>query len=72
MDVKIAASSVALMLQISDDNPDAPFTVTEGLGLRGMRERARAVGGTLTTFRGQRGGFVVQAQLPLQFAAVLP
>jgi len=72
VDVTIAAGSAALVLQISDDNPDAPDTVTEGLGLRGMRERARAVGGTLTTFRSPRGGFVVQAELPLQSAGVLP
>jgi len=37
-----------------------------GHGLIGMRERARACGGELTTHRRVDGGFVVQAILPLE------
>lgn len=36
-----------------------------GNGIRGMRERAAAVGGTLSTGHGTDGGFVVRAALPL-------
>ncbi|MFI5933702.1 sensor histidine kinase [Actinoplanes sp. NPDC051494] len=37
-----------------------------GHGLIGMRERARACGGELTTHRSENGGFVVLAILPLE------
>lgn len=36
-----------------------------GLGLRGMRERIGAVGGTVTAGRRERGGFMVRATVPL-------
>lgn len=35
-----------------------------GLGLRGMRERVGAVGGTLFAGRRERGGFMVRARIP--------
>jgi signal transduction histidine kinase len=37
-----------------------------GHGLIGMRERAIACGGTLTTERSPAGGFVVRATIPVQ------
>ena len=36
-----------------------------GLGLRGMRERIGAVGGTVLAERRERGGFMVRARVPL-------
>lgn len=36
-----------------------------GNGLRGMRERARLLGGSLTAGPGPHGGFVVLAALPI-------
>ena len=36
-----------------------------GLGLRGMRERVGAVGGTVETMRREGGGFLVRARVPL-------
>src|SRR5699024_1953985 len=36
-----------------------------GLGIAGMRERIGAVGGTLTTGKRERGGFMVRATVPL-------
>ena len=40
-----------------------------GLGLRGMRERIGAVGGSVVTERRERGGFLVRARVPLVGAA---
>ena len=37
----------------------------EGNGIRGMRERAKAVGGTLRLLVGEPSGLVVRADLPL-------
>ncbi|GGR58346.1 sensor histidine kinase [Streptomyces roseolus] len=39
-------------------------TVNGGTGIRGMAERARALGGTLTAGPADGGGFVVEARLP--------
>ncbi|MHA3723929.1 histidine kinase [Leucobacter sp. HY1910] len=39
-----------------------------GLGLRGMRERVGAVGGTVETMRREGGGFLVRARVPLGVA----
>lgn len=41
----------------------------QGIGLIGMRERAVAVGGQLTAGPSPAGGFLVEAQLPLQESA---
>lgn len=55
-------------ITITDDGegarraPDHP----PGYGLIGMRERAIAAGGDLSTGRRSEGGFRVRAQLPLQ------
>lgn len=37
-----------------------------GLGLRGMRERVGAVGGTVAAERREQGGFIVRARVPLR------
>jgi len=54
----------------------APAGVTvehqPGHGLRGMRERALALGGTLHASPGAAGGFVVSARLPLGVARTPP
>ena len=54
----------------------APAGVTvehqPGHGLRGMRERALALGGTLHASPGAAGGFVVSARLPLGVAQTPP
>ncbi|MBG0566315.1 sensor histidine kinase [Actinoplanes sp. NEAU-A11] len=44
--------------------PAGPETVDDGNGLRGMAERAAAVGGSVTTGSGPDGGFRVEARLP--------
>lgn len=57
----------AVGLTIADNGRGAPDTPDEGLGtgLRGMRERAAMLGGTLTAGNRPEGGFEVQAHLPV-------
>lgn len=57
-----------LTVEISDDGRGAPahrpHAASGGNGLPGMRERASALGGTLSVCTGERDGFRVQAHLP--------
>ena len=46
--------------------PGAPAADAGGRGLIGMRERAEALGGTVTARPGADGGFVVRAVLPVE------
>ncbi|MFC9687814.1 histidine kinase [Kribbella sp. NPDC056951] len=58
------------------ENGQATGTATSGQGgqrgVAGMRDRAQAVGGTLTAGPGPDGGWQVRATLPLAAAAPLP
>ncbi|MGW3344435.1 sensor histidine kinase [Nonomuraea rubra] len=51
------------------ENDGEPGTPGPGMGLIGMRERAVAVGGSLTAGPGEHGGFAVRAELPAGAAA---
>jgi signal transduction histidine kinase len=76
--VRLAYAPDHLVVEVSDDGRGAspvPGTAAPlrpaggpsplgGNGLRGMRERAEAVGGRLETGPGHSGGFVVRALLP--------
>ncbi|MFC4560340.1 sensor histidine kinase [Nocardiopsis mangrovi] len=54
-----------VVVEITDDGPARPGQVpAEGNGIAGMRERARAVGGSLTAGPRPGGGFAVRAELP--------
>jgi signal transduction histidine kinase len=53
----------SIVLEVADDGPPVGALV-EGYGLRGMRERAQAVGGTLTAASGHTG-FRVRLEVPL-------
>lgn len=55
----------AVTLRVEDDGPAAAGPVTPGMGLIGMRERAVAVGGSLTAGPRAEGGFAVRAELPV-------
>lgn len=63
----------ALHLSVSDDGaagearatPSGTSTAASGAGIRGMRERAEALGGELTA-ESEDGGFAVRAVLPLR------
>jgi signal transduction histidine kinase len=55
-----------LRLQVADRGPGANGTAPgEGHGLVGMRERVKVHGGELHAGTADRGGFVVDAKLPL-------
>jgi signal transduction histidine kinase len=53
-----------LTLSVTDDGRGGPVR-DEGMGLRGMRERAEALGGTLYAGPQPGGGFGVTVELPL-------
>ncbi|MEU9337697.1 sensor histidine kinase [Streptomyces sp. NPDC048290] len=54
-----------LRVEIADDGHGGPSPGTaQGTGISGMRERARALGGELTTGPRPGGGFTVRARLP--------
>jgi signal transduction histidine kinase len=74
-DVVVDYHPDALEIRVTDSGrgpvPAKPGSAVEhqpGHGLRGMRERAHALGGTLRVGPGAAGGFVVAARLPLEVA----
>lgn len=57
----------AVEVEISDDGVIQKLTASQsapGLGVRGMRERIGAVGGTVTHGRREHGGYIVRAHVP--------
>jgi signal transduction histidine kinase len=65
VDVELDYADDALRLRIRDNGPGPPPTPPAGgHGLLGMRERAAAVGGQLSTGPAAGGGFLVVASLP--------
>jgi signal transduction histidine kinase len=63
--VRIQYGEQSLVLQIDDNGDCLTAPPTEGNGISGMRERATALGGTLTANRTPAGGLRVTATLPL-------
>jgi signal transduction histidine kinase len=63
--VRIQYAEDSLVLQVDDDGSSLSGAPREGNGIIGMRERATALGGTLTTTRTPTGGLRIVAQLPL-------
>ena len=62
--VRVSREAGMLTIDVSDDGP-ATSVPLDGNGIRGMRERARAVGGTLTVSVREPSGLLVRANLPL-------
>src|SRR4051794_22233608 len=62
--VRLGYGADALSVQVDDDGRggDAP----QGTGIRGMTERARALGGELTAAPREGGGYRVRARLPVR------
>jgi signal transduction histidine kinase len=59
----------ALNMGIRDDGPGPAPGGSDGNGLLGMRERATMIGGTVRTGPAQGGGFLVEAELPIESAS---
>jgi signal transduction histidine kinase len=69
VDVELDYTGAELLLSVRDNGPGPPETPGSGNaggghGLSGMRERAAAVGGELSTGPAPGGGFRVEARLP--------
>ncbi|MFG2246617.1 sensor histidine kinase [Spirillospora sp. NPDC048823] len=61
--VRIERGQRAVLIDVADDGRGGAADAMGG-GVRGMRERARALGGELTAGPGPDGGFLVRACLP--------
>jgi signal transduction histidine kinase len=81
--IRVGPDDGALVIEVEDDGAERPGSSRGGggggSGIRGMTERAAALGGELTA--GPRpwkgggevgGGFAVRARLPLEPGPVLP
>ncbi|MEV4764895.1 sensor histidine kinase [Micromonospora chokoriensis] len=62
--VRVRSDSDDVLVEVEDDGTGAPGA--PGSGILGMHERARALGGSLTTGTRPDGGFRVHARLPLR------
>jgi signal transduction histidine kinase len=69
--VRLGYTDDGLSIQVDDDGrgPATPGEPSGGDGLPGMRERATALGGTLTAGPRAGGGFRVEAHLPTRAAS---
>jgi signal transduction histidine kinase len=63
--VRIQYGEQTLVLQVDDNGQSLTAPPREGNGISGMRERATALGGTLTADRTSAGGLRIVATLPL-------
>ena len=63
--MRIQYGDQSLVLQVDDDGQSLAGPPNEGNGIIGMRERATALGGTLTATRTPAGGLRIVATLPL-------
>jgi signal transduction histidine kinase len=66
--VRIAQDEELFVIEITDDGASPSFA-GEGSGLRGMRERATELGGTLEAGPASAGGWRVRATFPVQRVA---
>ncbi len=70
--VRVSYDPAGLAIEVTDDGIGPGPEHQGGHGLNGMRERAEAVGGTLTAGGRAGGGFVVSARLPTRAAQTRP
>ncbi|MFF0554855.1 sensor histidine kinase [Streptomyces sp. NPDC004266] len=67
-EIDLTGSADRVRLTVTDDGR-GPSGTTPGSGLRGLRERVAAAGGTLDSGPAPRGGFRVTAELPVETPA---
>jgi signal transduction histidine kinase len=65
-DVRITHAGEVLTVEVTDDSPNAAPAAGEGSGLRGMRERAEQLGGSLEAGPAPHRGWRVHARLPVE------
>jgi signal transduction histidine kinase len=65
-DVRVTHAGDVLVVEISDDSGNAAPVAGDGSGLRGMRERAEQLGGTLEAGPAPDRGWRVRARLPVE------
>ena len=65
-DVRITHAGEVLTVEITDDSANAAPAAGDGSGLRGMRERAEQLGGTLEAGPAVDCGWRVRARLPVE------
>jgi two-component system sensor histidine kinase UhpB len=65
IEVRLRQTRSGIELRVQDDGQGLDGAVTDGYGIRGMRERAMLVGGELTVANGSGGGVEVRLTLPL-------
>lgn len=68
VEVVVVRRADHLNVRVADGGPAPTRPLVEGNGLRGMRERIRALGGTLDVDASGPGGVVLSADLPLELA----
>ncbi|MFF0426796.1 MULTISPECIES: sensor histidine kinase [unclassified Streptomyces] len=64
-EIDLSGTAERVRLTVTDDGR-GPADATPGSGLRGLRERVAAAGGTLDSGPAPRGGFRVTAELPVE------
>ncbi|ROO85578.1 signal transduction histidine kinase [Actinocorallia herbida] len=68
VEIRIGRAPDAVTVEVRDDGRGGPAGPS-GSGIRGMRERAHALGGDLHAGPDERGGFAVRARLPYRNGA---
>jgi len=67
VDIRLTADTDRLRLEVEDDGrgmPEDRLEVVQTLGLLGMRERARSLGGDLSIGRASPSGTVITLTIP--------
>lgn len=62
--LRLVTSADGVALEVADDGKGVPPAQVEGFGLRGMRERVAATGGTIAVDSPPTGGTLVRMHLP--------
>ena len=65
-EVRITHAGDVLTVEVADDSRNTAPAVGDGSGLRGMRERAEQLGGTLEAGPAPDRGWRVRARLPVE------